>query len=106
MKKLKMKNCNTIFIERPHKYQSYLQVGFLYIYIYIYIYIYVYIYVYIYTLHVKKVLPSYQRQIIEQTKFTYLPLGKSFGKQTKIIENKGNQQREAAKKQGAALNGA
>ena len=54
----------------------------------------------------KKVLPSYQRQIIEQTKFTYLPLGKSFGKQTKIIENKGNQQREAAKKQGAALNGA
>ena len=96
MKKLKMKNCNTIFIERPHKYQPYLQVGFLYIYIYIYIY----------TLHVKKVLPSYQRQIIEQTKFTYLPLGKSFGKQTKIIENKGSQQREAAKKQGAALNGA
>ena len=68
--------------------------------------IFIYIYIYIYTLHVKKVLPSYQRQIIEQTKFTYLPLGKSFGKQTKIIENKGNQQREAAKKQGAALNGA
>ena len=34
MKRLKMKNCNTIFTERPEKYLPYLQVGFIYIYKY------------------------------------------------------------------------
>ena len=30
----------------------------------------------------EEILPSNQRQIIEQTKFAYSPLGKAFGKQT------------------------
>ena len=34
-------------------------------------------------------LPSNQKQIIEQAKFTYSPLGKAFEKQTKIIEDQG-----------------
>ena len=35
------------------------------------------------------ILPSNQQQIIEQTKFTYSPLGKAFEKQTKTIEDHG-----------------
>ena len=35
------------------------------------------------------ILPSNQYQIIEQAKFTYSPLGKSFEKQTKTIEDQG-----------------
>ena len=33
------------------------------------------------------ILPSSQQQIIEQTKFTYSPLGKAFDKQIKAIED-------------------
>ena len=33
-------------------------------------------------------MPSNQRQIIEQAKFTYSPLGKAFEKQTKKIKEK------------------
>ena len=33
------------------------------------------------------ILPSNQQQIIEQTKFTYSPLGKAFEKQIKTIED-------------------
>ena len=33
------------------------------------------------------ILPSNQQQIIEQTKFTYSPLGKTFEKQIKTIED-------------------
>ena len=33
----------------------------------------------------KKILPSNQQQIIEQSKFTYSPLGKAFEKQIKAI---------------------
>ena len=40
-------------------------------------------------------LPSNQQQIIEQTKFTYSPLGKAFEKQTKSIEDHGKKQVEA-----------
>ena len=36
-----------------------------------------------------KILPSSQQQIIEQTKFTYSPLGKAFEKQIKTIEDQG-----------------
>ena len=36
-----------------------------------------------------------QRKIIEQAKFTYSPLGKSFEKQMKTIENQGIKQVEA-----------
>ena len=32
-----------------------------------------------------EILPSNQKQITEQAKFTYSPLGKAFKKQTKII---------------------
>ena len=37
----------------------------------------------------KEILPSNQKQIIEQAKFTYFPLGKAFVKQTKTIEDQG-----------------
>ena len=37
----------------------------------------------------EEILPSNQKQIMEQARFTYSPLGKSFEKQTKIIEVRG-----------------
>ena len=40
-------------------------------------------------------LPSTQQQIIEQTKFTYSPLGKAFEKQTKTVEDHGKKQVKA-----------
>ena len=43
------------------------------------------------------ILPSNQQQIIEQTKFTYSPLGKTFDKQIKTIEDHGKKQVEALK---------
>ena len=39
-----------------------------------------------------EILPSNQQQIIEPAKFTYSPLGKTFEKQTKIIEDQGKKQ--------------
>ena len=36
----------------------------------------------------EEILPSNQKQVIEQTKFTYSPLGKAFQKQIKTIEKK------------------
>ena len=44
------------------------------------------------------ILPSTQQQIIEQTKFTYSPLGKAFDKQIKTIEDQGKKQVEALEK--------
>ena len=41
------------------------------------------------------ILPSNQQQIIEQAKFTYSPLGKTFEKQIKIIEDQGKKQVDA-----------
>ena len=38
------------------------------------------------------ILPSNQQQIIDQTKFTYSPLGKAFDKQIKTIEDQGKKQ--------------
>ena len=35
------------------------------------------------------ILPSTQQQIIEQTKFSYSPLGRAFDKQIKTIEDQG-----------------
>ena len=43
------------------------------------------------------ILPSNQQQIIEQTKFTYSPLGKAFDKQIKTIEDQGKKQVDALK---------
>ena len=40
-------------------------------------------------------MPSNQRQIIEQAKFTYSPLGKAFQNQTKTIEDQGKKQVDA-----------
>ena len=45
-------------------------------------------------------LPSNQQQIIEQTKFTYSPLGKAFEKQVKTIEDQGEKQIKAIQVQG------
>ena len=44
------------------------------------------------------ILPSNQQQVIEQTKFTYSPLGKAFGKQIKTIEDQGKKQVHALEK--------
>ena len=41
------------------------------------------------------ILSSTQQQIIEQTKFTYSPLGKAFDKQIKTIEDQGKKQVDA-----------
>ena len=41
------------------------------------------------------ILPSNQQQIIEQAKFTYSPLGKTFEKQIKTIEDQGEKQLDA-----------
>ena len=43
------------------------------------------------------ILPSNQRQIMEQVKFAYSPLGKAFEKQAKTIEDQGEKQGEALK---------
>ena len=43
------------------------------------------------------ILPSNQQQIIEQTKFTYLRLGKAFDKQIKTMEDLGKKQVDALK---------
>ena len=38
----------------------------------------------------EEILPCNQSRIIEQAKFTYFPLGKTFEKQIKTTEEKGN----------------
>ena len=43
----------------------------------------------------EEILPSNQRQIIEQAKFTYSPLGKAFEKQTKTIKDQVKKQIKA-----------
>ena len=46
----------------------------------------------------EEILPSSQQEIIEQTKFTYSPLGKAFDKQIKTIEDQGKKQVDALEK--------
>ena len=41
------------------------------------------------------ILPSNQQQIIEQTRFTYSPLGRTFEKQIKTIEHQGKKKVDA-----------
>ena len=43
----------------------------------------------------EEILPSNQRQIIEQANLTYSPLGKAFEKQTKTIKDQGIKQVKA-----------
>ena len=45
----------------------------------------------------EEILPSNQKQIIEQAKFTYSPLGKAFEKQIKTIEDQGKKQLDTLK---------
>ena len=45
----------------------------------------------------EEILPSNQKQIIEETKFIYSPLGKAFEKQAKTIEDQGQKQIDALK---------
>ena len=45
-------------------------------------------------------MPSNQKQIIEQVKFPYSPLGKAFQKQIKTIEDQGEKQINAIQNQG------
>ena len=48
----------------------------------------------------EEILPFNQKQMIEQTKFTYSPLGKAFKKQIKTIEDQGEKQIKAIQNQG------
>ena len=43
----------------------------------------------------EKILPSNQQHILEQTKFTYSPLGKAFQEQIKTIKEQGEKQVKA-----------
>ena len=45
----------------------------------------------------EEILPSNQKQITEQAKYTYSPLGKAFEKQTKTIEDEGKKQIDTLK---------
>ena len=45
----------------------------------------------------EKILPSNQKQIIKQAKFTYSPLGKAFEKQTKTIKDQEEEQTKTIK---------
>ena len=67
MIRLGMKNYDTTLIEKHLKYQLYHLVKFI--------------------STGEDILSSNQQQVIEQTKFTYSPLGKAFEKQIKIIED-------------------
>ena len=48
----------------------------------------------------ENILPSNQQQIIEQAKFTYLPLGKAFEQQIKTIKDQGEKQIKVINEQG------
>ena len=48
----------------------------------------------------EEILPSNQKHIIEQAKFTYSPLGKAFEKQAKTIEDQREKQIKAIQNQG------
>ena len=48
----------------------------------------------------EEILPSNQKQMIEQAKFTYSPLGKAFEKQIKTIEDQREKQMKAIQNQG------
>ena len=63
MIRLEMKNYNMILIEKQPKYQPYHQAKLISMNIY---------------LTGEEILPSNQKQIIEQAKFTYSPLGKAY----------------------------
>ena len=47
----------------------------------------------------EEILPSNQKQMIQQAKFTFSPLGKAFEKQIKIIEGQGEKQIKAIREE-------
>ena len=51
----------------------------------------------------EEILSSNQRQVIEQAKLTYSPLGKNFEKQTKITEDQGKNQESAINESGKQI---
>ena len=51
----------------------------------------------------EEILPSDQRRVIEQAKFTYFPLGKALEKQTKTIEDQGKKQIKSIEDHGKRL---
>ena len=51
----------------------------------------------------EEILPSNQSQIMEEAKFAYSPSGKTFEKQTKVIEIQGKKQIKAIKDHGKLL---
>ena len=51
----------------------------------------------------EEILPSHERRVIEQAKFTYSLLGKALEKQTKTIEVRGEKQIKALEKHGKQL---
>ena len=71
-----MKSYNIILIEKQQKDLLYHQENFI-------------------NLTGADILASNQHQIIQQTKFTYSPLGKAFDKQIKTIEDQGKNQVDA-----------
>ena len=76
MIKLEMKNYNMILTQRQKKYK------------------YDHLEKYLIS---KEILPSDQRRVMRQAKFTYSPLGIAFGKQIKTTEDLGIKQVEALK---------
>ena len=52
----------------------------------------------------EEILPSNQKQIIEQAKFTYSSLGKAFEKKKKTIEDQGKNQINVVKEKGRQIN--
>ena len=52
----------------------------------------------------EEILPSNQQQIIQQAKFTYSPLGNTFEKQTKTIEDQGKKQVKAIQNNKLSVN--
>ena len=82
MIRLEMKNYNTILISKLLKYQPYHQAKLISMNIY---------------LTGEEILPSNQKQIIEQAKFTYSPLVKAFEKQIKKVQDQGRKQVETIK---------
>ena len=51
----------------------------------------------------KEILPSYQKRVIEQTKFTYASSGKALEKQSKTIEDQGKKQIKVIEDHGKQL---
>ena len=84
MIKLRMKNYSMILTEKQQKYQFYCQVKLINLNI----------------LQLQESLPPAQNRIIEQTKFTYSPLGKAFEKQIKMIKEQGEKQIKAIEEHG------